>query len=184
MSNDCIAECCGQVLLRCFLTGVIPFFDWLVMRRKESIIRNGRRIQEFLHLPECLQIFAKNDPGMRDRQLQRSSHVLAFIWLFQVSGLLAALGTGKVWSLVVLIPGVVIPFCLFSILYLWLVTSRRKLSASPWSIEDGNLPNPSDKLLSVRSEARRDRPAASGNSPEDRARTLQLVLNQVWSPGF
>jgi hypothetical protein len=121
---------------------------------------------------------------MRDKQLQRSAHVLAFIWLLQVIGLLAAFGTGKVWSLVVLIPGVTIPFCLFSALYLWLVTSRRKLSANPQSIEDRNMSNSSHKLLSAKSETGRDHPTAPENNREEKARELQPVLSLVWSPVF
>lgn len=151
MSDEYIAGCCFHVAFRCLLAGIILVIDWLVMRRKESIISNGRYIQDSLHLPETLQIFAKTDPGMQDRQLHTGSHVLVLIWLSQALGLLAALGTEKVWSLAVLIPGLVVPLCLFCILYLWLVISRRNFLAAQRLIEvEGEcLRNPGDKLYQI-----------------------------------
>lgn len=185
MSNDCIIERCGRVLVRCLLAGVNLFFDWLVMRRKESIVRNGRRIQGFLHIPERLQIFAKTDPGMGDEQLRMSSHVLTLTWLLQISSLVGALGCRKVWCLVFLIPGVILPSCVVSTLYPWLVVSRRNLDAiPPRSIEDGSLPNPSDEPSSTKSETERDRPTALDDSREERAGTPQPVLSLVSSPVF
>lgn len=175
MCDECIAECCFHVVFRCLLTGIILVVDWLVIRRKAFIVHHGRRIQDFLRLPEPLHTFAKTDPGIQDLQLQRSSHVLVFIWLSQAFSLLTACITRKVWCLVVLVPGIVIPGFLFCPLYLWLVVSRRKLSATQRLHARRCLQSPE------KGETERIRLTTPGNDHEDSFRALEPVLSIIWA---
>lgn len=128
--EELFGECCGFVLSRLFLTAYIFLIETQIVERRESIIKNGRALQDSLHIPECICVFTKEDPGMADENLRWGGIALAFSFLFAVLGLGCRLpSVGTFWDSGVIFLGLVIPTCINSLTFLILILAKRRRSS-------------------------------------------------------
>ncbi|OIW25174.1 hypothetical protein CONLIGDRAFT_636255 [Coniochaeta ligniaria NRRL 30616] len=66
-----------------FIVLVLFSVDRLVVRRRNLVIRLGRRIQNLLRLPEWMRLIADEHPGMMDKDIRTGATVLVFslLWI-------------------------------------------------------------------------------------------------------
>ncbi|SPN99784.1 uncharacterized protein DNG_02636 [Cephalotrichum gorgonifer] len=94
MPGDACAERVGQVIIRFCLTGAAIFIESQVIPRRAAIIRQGRRLQNWLRLPEPLHIFSKTNPGMTDRDIRLGAAVVGISTLLNIIGLVIIVDSG------------------------------------------------------------------------------------------
>ncbi|KAH9886598.1 hypothetical protein F4778DRAFT_473576 [Xylariomycetidae sp. FL2044] len=66
--DECLAECCLQCIGRSIIGFGILVFESL-------IVRHGRALQRFFHVPECLCPISRRDPGIRESGLRTVAYV-------------------------------------------------------------------------------------------------------------
>ncbi|KAH6887565.1 hypothetical protein B0T10DRAFT_73083, partial [Thelonectria olida] len=125
--DDCMEQCCGQLVFRCLLTSFVLFVDSQIVERRDTIIHVGRLAQTNLHVPECLCVFTNEDPGMTDDNIRITGEVLMVSYFFAAMGLfLVAPKKGTLWDVYALGLGIVNPACVGFVMWLYLLLSKRE----------------------------------------------------------
>jgi hypothetical protein len=135
---DGLGECIGQIcaiicfegIVRLSLTIIVCITYTFVIPHRAAIVRFGRGVQNVLHLPSFMRIFADKDPGMLDREL------IVITGCVSACGISTGLGglitlAAKTWWKVMLVAGVAVPACIMIVLWIVLVLARRRLNRSP-----------------------------------------------------
>lgn len=76
--GECIGKLLFKFVFRCMWTAVIIIIDRQIVARRDLVIRCGRRTQGFLHVPQCLRVFADTDLGMLDGDIRIAAELLFF----------------------------------------------------------------------------------------------------------
>jgi hypothetical protein len=116
-----------EVVGRGLLIGTIYVIETQIIKRRNLLVRYGRKCQKALRLPKRMCIFAETDPGILQTDIRMGILCLGSAWGFVGAGALVATATGTIWNPLVLGLGVVAPGFFVGILWLVLAASRRRL---------------------------------------------------------
>lgn len=112
-----------EVIMACLEAGI----KREVRLRRDLHVRRGRRLQRALRLPECMCVFAEEDPGVMDTDLE-----IAFLcWFsgawFILFELIAMFARRAIWDPMVLGCGLFAPVFCFGTAWLVLRCGKRSL---------------------------------------------------------
>lgn len=109
-------------------SAVIILVDAQIVQRRDTIVQRGRELQNSLHIPNCLRVFAEADPGMLKEDLRAAAHFLVLACAMVVFGVLVAFLKWTVRDSSVLGAAVIGPLCIVLLVWLGLILGRRKIS--------------------------------------------------------
>lgn len=129
MAEDVCCECVLQIIFRSCITAAVIFTESQIIPRRAAIIRQGRRIQDWLHIPEPLRIFSETNPGMVDRDIRLGTGAIGISAFLSTLGMLAIVARWPSWPPVFFwLEGV--SFCIVSLAWLRFALASRRRQAS------------------------------------------------------
>ncbi|KAI2466014.1 hypothetical protein F4781DRAFT_407222 [Annulohypoxylon bovei var. microspora] len=132
MADPC-ARCCVDLTFKCCLSFIAFVADRYIVQHREAIVRGGRRVQNALHLPGFLRVIADTEPGILKKELRRAGEfALGASFISGIGTLFAAL-KGTFWDAVVLVPFLIIPLCIYIVVWIKLICAKRKLMREGWN---------------------------------------------------
>lgn len=108
--------------------------DTQIVPRRDSIIRHGRQVQDYLHIPTWARVFTETDPGMPDADIRLAAKFIFTAFTSFAAGLLFAFARGSFWTVSSLAFVVVIPGCLLTLLWIGMSFSRRRRAREEESV--------------------------------------------------
>lgn len=129
MTEDACGECVLQIIFRCCITAAVIFTEIHIVPRRAAIIRQGRLIQDWLHIPEPVRIFSETNPGMVDRDIRLGTGVIGISAFLSILGILAIVSRWPSWPPAFFwLEGV--SFCIVVLAWLRFALARRRRQAS------------------------------------------------------
>ncbi|KAI0887546.1 uncharacterized protein GGS22DRAFT_157434 [Annulohypoxylon maeteangense] len=118
-------------VIRVTRSKLIVVIDRHIMPHYKTIVSGGRQIQNTLHLPEILCVFADVEPGMRRAGVRDAIEFALLASTFIPVVLLAAFMAGRFWRLLVYC----ISFCVVrsSVRWIQLIFEKRQLLSEGWN---------------------------------------------------
>ena len=107
---------CGRAII----VGLGFLAYYLVLPRRDLIIRCGRKAQDLLHLPEGMRAFSRTDPGMTDSEIIVGAKGFMSAGLIFAALLAAAIGRGTIWYpptiiIISIFPAILLPMTWFTL---------------------------------------------------------------------
>jgi hypothetical protein len=165
--------CAGLSILcgRAILVGLGFLAYYLLLPRRDLIIRCGRKAQDVLHLPEGIRAFSRTDPGMTDREIVFGAKLFMATGLVVVAMLARTIELGTVWY-----PSSILAIGICPALFLLLVWFL--LVGMENDRVEHDIPIPMERRRRWMSQAQLDAERASQLTAEEEAEAE--VWNAIW----
>ncbi|KAI0400372.1 hypothetical protein F4802DRAFT_498651 [Xylaria palmicola] len=116
----------GSVLWKGVLLGTVFAVDELVARRRDAIVTRVRRLQSTLKIPACLRVVSETAPGITDKSLRFGAEMAVVSGVCSLCAFALVAILGKVKSIWGIVFGIVVPVCLFIIVWIYFIAARRR----------------------------------------------------------
>ena len=114
----------------CFIQFLVICIEHGIVKNRDTIVRYGRQLQQELHLPRPLHIFAEADPGILELDVWIASWGLLSTGYFSLIGFVCLFGEEGDLGNTMVAFGFVMPPCHIILIWLWLSLGRRRLDRS------------------------------------------------------
>lgn len=116
----------GQVIFGSMLIGVVAAIDKIIVARRDTIVRGGRRLQTILNIPPCLSAISDTPPGIAEEALRRGSERAVFSLILYHCVFAAIVSSGKLRGLRALAFEIIGTTCIAVLIWYYFILERRR----------------------------------------------------------
>ncbi len=108
------------------MLGAVVAVDELVVQRRDAIVPKARKLQSILKITSCLSVVSDTAPGVTDKSLRFGTELAVCFGILSVSAFSVVAILGKVKSVWGIVFGIVVPVCLFTLVWIYFISARRR----------------------------------------------------------